>query len=103
MRNVDEVVQEVLSGFESTGYAEVPGYARFGFHKRTDSRVFVLRRNGNTAAIPNRTLAKAIEAVRKDQSVYRGGPSRLREFGITHIASPTWAILHVVPLSRLIN
>ena len=103
MRNVDDVVQEVLGDFESAGYAEVPGYARFGFHKRTDSRVVVMRRNGNTAAVPNRILAKAIEAVRKDQSVYRDGPSRLREFGITHIESPTWAILHAVPLSKLIN
>ena len=37
-----------------------------------------------------------IEAVKKDVTVYVDGPDRLREFGITHINSPVWALLHLL-------
>lgn len=59
--------------------------------------------NGKDAR--GRTVASGVYfyAIRKDNSVYIGGPGRLREVGITHINSPTWALVRLVPLNKLID
>lgn len=100
--DIDVLINQIIATLQETKVAQVPGYVRFKYDKITDSSIILIRENGNEAKIPFSTLYKAIEAVREDASVYNGGPNKLREHGITHINSPTWALLHLVPFNELI-
>ncbi|MDD9858492.1 MAG: hypothetical protein OXU96_10700 [Gammaproteobacteria bacterium] len=82
----------------------VPDYAPFVCVDETENTVIIRRQNGNTVSIPDKTIIKAIEAVRCDHWVYCAGPGALREAaGITHVTSPTWALIRCVPLNALIE
>lgn len=100
MRTIEKVRKELIQKFEDAGIAQVEGYNSFGFIRRTDSGFYVSREGGEYTYISNKILAQAIDAVRQDPSVYSGGPSKLRDFGITHVNSPLWAILHLMPINE---
>jgi hypothetical protein len=102
-RSTDLVVDEIISTFKASRFAQVPGYKRFEFVKESRGAVTVLRENGNTADVRKAVLAKAVEAVREKQRIYTKGPSSLRDFGITHVTSPTWALLRLLPLNDLVR
>ncbi|MDD9822462.1 MAG: hypothetical protein OXU98_06220 [Gammaproteobacteria bacterium] len=82
----------------------VPGYAPFKYVDETGNAVIIRRQNGNTVSIPDKTITKAIDAIRNDNSVYCAGPGALRNAAdITHVTSPTWALIRCVPLNALIE
>jgi hypothetical protein len=103
MRKLQDVHEDILTAVESAGAVQVPGFVSFKFAGRSGGSIRLIRRNGNETTIPYSTICKAIEAVRSDHSVYLGGPLRLREYGITHVNSPTWALVRVLPLNKLID
>lgn len=102
-RTLETVVSEIVQEFEARGIAQAPGYKAFRFVRTTPGSVIVLRENGNEAVVPRVDIERAIEHVRLDNSVYVDGPSRLREAGVTHVTSPTWALLRLLPLNGLIR
>jgi len=95
-----KIVQEIVRRFKDKGFAKGP-LNRFGYIRETESAVVVSREEGEDTPIPLAKIAVAVEAVRTDSSVYSDGPSRLREFGITHINSPIWAMLQLMTLKEL--
>ena len=103
LRDLRTVCEDIATAIEVEGVAQVPNYAEFKFLRRSGDSLVLLREKGTETKIPFSTICKAIDAVRNDQSVYLGGPSRLREFGITHVNSPTWALLRLLPLNKLID
>lgn len=98
MPDQDAIINCIIDAVQQAGVAQVPGYVAFKFVCLSGTTVVLRRRNGKTVRIPLSTLRIAVSAVVEDPTVYSGGPSRLREFGITHINSPTWALLHMLPL-----
>jgi hypothetical protein len=102
-RSCDAVIEDILATLREHRIARVPGYAPFRYRGTAGASIRVERQNGNEARIPFSILARAIEAVRADPTVYLGGPARLREFGITHINSPTFALIRVLPLNKIIE
>lgn len=103
MRDHRRVLDDIVEALEAERTAQVPGLVPFKFLERQGDSVVLQRRNGNKTLVRLSTLSKAIDAVRGDHSVYIGGPGRLREFGITHINSPTYALIRVLPLNKLID
>ncbi len=102
-RPVEEVVETVIDAAEAAGEFGVPGLVRFTYVERTAAALTVMRRNGNTVRIPKTTLAAALEGVRGNHGLYIDGPGSLRDVGITHITSPTYALLRLLPLNELIE
>jgi len=96
-----QIIRQIVKRFQQQGYAQVPGYNRFDYVGKGESYVIISRENGNDTKIPFSKLAESIEAVRKDFRVYSEGPSKLRQYGITHITSPLWALLHLCTLEEL--
>lgn len=103
MRALQDVHDDILVAVAAAGAAQVPGFVSFKFAGRTGDSVRLVRRNGNETRVPYSTVCKAIEAVRADHSIYLGGPSRLRRYGITHVTSPAWALVRMLPLNKLID
>ena len=103
MKNTNTLINEALIEIKSKGFAQVPGYKRFSYLRQTNSAVLLMREKGTETRVPFKTLARTFEAVRQDPSVYHDGPNRLREFGITHVTSPTWALLHLLPLESILE
>jgi hypothetical protein len=103
MKPAKAVVEAVIAAAEAEGEFGVPGYVRFTYLKQTSSEVIVRRRNGNEARIPKATLAAALEGVRAKHALYIAGPDALREVGITHVNSPVFALLRLLPLNKLIE
>lgn len=100
MSTTQELLGEIISTFRLSRVAQVPGYSSFGYVRGTDNAVFVSREGGKDTRIPHEKILSAIEAVKADPSVYDGGPSTLRRHGITHITSPLWSLLHMLPRDR---
>lgn len=96
MRPTKEVADLILRRFETQGWTQVQGYKRFGFIRRTDAAVIVSRENGRDTPVPVRKIEQGISAVRGDFTVYAGGPSKLRQHGITHVNSVVWSFLHLL-------
>lgn len=101
MISTNDILLKILSRLRQRGYAQVPGYNRFGFVRQADSYLVVSREKGKDTNIPYNKLAVAIDAVRKDSKVYSEGPSKLRKHGLTHITSPLWSLLHLLTLEEL--
>ena len=95
MRSNSEVARLLVYRLEHLGSAQVEGYNRFGFIKRSANAVTVSREAGKDTRIPIAKIEAAVAAVRAQPAVYEGGPVRLRAHGLTHITSPLWAILHL--------
>ena len=96
MRTLQEMRELLINRFREIGIARAFELNSFGYLRETDSTVIVKRENGNETVVSFAKIEKAIDAVRQDQSVYNAGPRRLREFGITHVNSPVYAILHLM-------
>jgi hypothetical protein len=103
MRDIVELVQLINSRFESSGFAQVEGYNRFGFVRVTNASIIVLREKGTEARIPLKKIGVALTAVRSDHSVYTSGPDALRKHGITHVNSPVWSLIHLLSLSEIVS
>ena len=101
MEDIELKVNLVIKRFQEKGFAQVSDYNRFGYIKRTDKALVVSRENGEDTRIPLEKIKLAIQAVQKNNSVYDDGPSSLRKFGITHINSPVWALIHLLSLSEI--
>lgn len=81
------------------GYAQVNGYNCFEYVKHTDSFVTILRENGQEALIPFKKLLIGIEGYQSSPSDYNTGPTALCKYGLTHITSPIFSILHLLDQS----
>lgn len=79
------------------------GNYSFGYVGETDGAVIVSRENGKDTRIPIAKLETGVSAVRQDPQIYDEGPSWLRDYGITHINSPVWSLLHLVTKSEILG
>ena len=103
MNPSDYLVKKIVKRFKEKGYSQVEGYNRFGYMRETPSAVIVSREKGKDTAIPFAKIEKAIEAIREEHNVYSKGPSALRDYGITHINSPVWSLIHLLSLNEIIS
>ncbi len=103
MRDISELVQLIKNRFESSGFAQVEGYYRFGFVRVTNVSIIVLREKGTEAKIPLTKIGVALTAVREDRAVYSNGPNSLRKYGVTHVNSPVWALIHLLSLDEFVS
>ncbi|MGI9311606.1 MAG: hypothetical protein ACR2P7_08790 [bacterium] len=105
-RPPDSVVAEIISAIKNKASFGACGCkATFRYQQETDNAVCLKRLlKGTDTRVSFKTLAKGIEAIRKDHSLYYAkGPGALRKAaGITHVTSPTWALLRSVPLNALL-
>lgn len=103
MRDGTSVAQQLVDRLCAVGEAQVLGYNRFEYVSHTSRGVKVKRIKGTTTLIPFSRIARAVDAVRSDLGVYDRGPAALRKFGITHVTSPIWAILHLESKEQLLR
>jgi len=68
----------------------------FGYIGEFPTHVLVTREGGLDTKIPYTKLLTVIEVYQANPELYDIGPAALRDFGITHITSPIWAILHLL-------
>jgi hypothetical protein len=101
MSNRENIVKLILKRLKNNGFSQVDGYNRFQFISELDKAVILLREKGTKARVPFSKIIVAIEAVKRDPSVYDAGPSALRAYGITHINSPIWSLLHLLTKAEL--
>jgi len=103
MKSSTELVQEIIKRFREIRNSQVQGYYSFGYIRETKNAVIVSRETGQGTRIPFSKIETAIDAVRSDDSVYSEGPSALRRYGITHVNSPTWSLLHMLSLEEILK
>lgn len=102
-RASSDVVVDIVLALEKSNVAQVPGYKAFRFVRESPASVVLEREGGTEAIVPKSDLELAVESIRRDHSIYIEGPGRLRECGITHVTSPVWALVRMLPLNELIR
>jgi hypothetical protein len=100
---VAEVIAAVVAAAKAEPNFGVPGMARFKYARETDGTLILARRNGKEANIAKSTLATAIKGVRADNYLYISGPGAFQKIGVTHVSSPIYALLRLLPLNKLIE
>jgi hypothetical protein len=101
MKMADDIIKIIVNRFRSQGYSQVEGYNRFDFVRESSNSVIIRRESGGEPEIPYSKIRKAIEVVRSDPAVYEKGPGSLQKYGITHVSSPIWSLLHLLSLNEL--
>jgi hypothetical protein len=87
---------KILQRFKDKEFSKYLQYNSFGYIRETNNSVLVTRENGDDTPIPFSKLLIGIEAYKKDTRLYDSGPGSLIEFGITHINSPIYSLLHLL-------
>lgn len=90
------LVGKILQRFKDKGIAKVDGYSSFGYLRETPNSVIVSREKGMDTIVPFEKIKIGVEAFQSDLDLYASGPSKLRKFGITHVTSPVWSMLHLL-------
>jgi hypothetical protein len=98
---MENKINFIIERIQKRGFAQMPGYNRFGFVSRTENSLTVSREKGEQTKIPFTTIEKALKAIKTNYSVYNDGPNALRKYGITHINSPVWALIHLLTLEEI--
>jgi hypothetical protein len=93
----------IIERFRKQGYAQVPGYNRFGFVEDRGNLVVVSRQNGLDTKIYITQLDQALAAVRAEPAIYDNGPSSLRAHGFTHVTSPLWSLIHLLSKDEILS
>ena len=92
---------KILQRFQDRGRAQVEGYKSFGYIRETNNAVWVSRESGKDTPVAFSKILIGIEAYQENPELYELGPNELREFGITHVNSPVWALLHLLKKEEL--
>lgn len=75
----------------------------FGCLGKTSEGVLVSRQNGSSYDVSKDYIIQAIEAVRKELSIYEDGPARLKPYINRWIYSPLWALLHLLSMDEIME
>jgi hypothetical protein len=94
-------IEAIVERFQKNRIAQIPGYKKFGYINITQKALVVSREDGENTRIPFAKIEEAIRAIRLNNSIYDDGPSSLRKYGITHITSPIWALVHLLSLEEI--
>jgi hypothetical protein len=87
---------KILQRFKDSGKAQVIGYNSFGYIRETESAVWVTREEGKDTPIPFNKILNGIDAYKTSIGLFHATPTALRDFGITHVTSPVFAMLHLL-------
>jgi hypothetical protein len=93
------LLDKILKAFREKKIAQVEGYYPFGFIRETGKAVWVTRKKGKDTPIPFIKILNGINAYIAKPELYNEGPSKLRGYGITHVNSPVWSLLHLLSIS----
>lgn len=91
------LLEQIITEFKEKKVAQVPEYYSFGYVRETPKAVIVSRDTGEDTRVPFDKIVTGIEAFISDPDLYDQGPTKLRSFGITHVTSPVWSLLHLLP------
>jgi hypothetical protein len=94
------LLDKILQRFKKQGKAQASGYNAFLYQSETSDGVNVLREKGTVAKVTFVKILVGIEAYKENPQLYNQGPTALREFGITHITSPVYAMLHLLGMDE---
>lgn len=87
---------KILQRFSDKKIAQVKGYNAFGYIKETNTAVFVTRETGKNTRVSFKKIIAGIQAYQENPALYNEVPTSLRQFGITHVTSPVWSLLHLL-------
>ncbi len=91
------IFSRIIQRLLDQGHAQVFPLNYFGLIAIKANSVLVSRENGLDTSIPFSRLELAIKTFQQNPKLYSNGPNALRPFGITHLNSPIYALLHLLP------
>jgi hypothetical protein len=86
----------ILQIFIDKGFVQVDGYNKFTYISHKDTFVLVGREKGKDTRIPFGKIIETIVNYQINPDDYDRGPGKTRDYGLTHINSPVWALLHLL-------
>ena len=87
---------KILQRFFDKKISKYKSYNSFGYLRETNSAVDLTREKGQNTKIPFVKILIGIESYKENPKLYDEGPIALRDFGISHINSPIYSLLHLL-------
>ncbi len=103
MNKSEELLNKILKRFKEKGFAQEKGYKSFGYIRETPNSVYVSREDGEDTPVTHKRLLMGINAYMQNPGLYNEGPAALRRFKITHVTSPIFALLHLIPKEEYLS
>ncbi len=91
------VCGRIIQEFIRKGYSHVDGYNKFTYLKHNGSSVIVGREEGKHTRIDFNKILLVVEGFQENPDDYDLGPSKTRDYGLTHVNSPVWSLMHLLP------
>ena len=86
----------ILQIMITKGYSQMNGYNRFTYISHTNDSLKIGREKGLDTDIPFSKLLVAIRNYQLNPEDYRGNTTTIRDYGISHIYSPIFSMLHLL-------
>lgn len=90
------IIGRILQKIIDKGICQVEGYNRFVLKSYDAKSITLIRENGKDVRISFSTLKDVIEKYKQNPDDYDLGPSKTRDYGISHINSPVWSMAHLL-------
>lgn len=90
------ILGKILQRFSDNGFCQASGYNKFEYLRENKNAVYIGREKDKDTRIGFEKLTLGIEAFQRNPSLYNEGPNALRDFGVTHVNSPVWSLLHLM-------
>jgi len=97
------ILGRILQRLIDSGCSQFENYNRFDFMELKVESIILSRENGNNVIIPFGKLLLGIEAYKSDENGYDKKTTFLRNHNLTHITSPIYSLLHLLPKEAYIN
>lgn len=91
---------KILQKFSDQKISKVEEYNAFEYIRETNNAVSVTREDGKDTTVLFSKIIIAIDAFKENPELYFEGPGKLRDFGITHVNSPVWSLLHLLTIEE---
>jgi hypothetical protein len=78
------------------GYCQVKPLNRFEYISHTDTYIMIVRERGKNTRIYYNKIVEVIDKYKENPEDYSLKPSKLRDYGLTHVTSPIWSLLHLL-------
>lgn len=86
----------ILQKMITNGYCQMEGYNRYAYLSHSSNSLVIGRKDGMDTTIPYSKILLAIQNYQLNPDDFEGNTTTIKNYGISHIYSPIFSLLHML-------